>query len=81
MLCSNCGKQIPSAGQACPHCRADKSKGPPSEVLLMCGGALLGLPVAVLCLMVGDLWLGVLGLFGGATVGMLAVALLTASTR
>lgn len=65
MICSECGKDIPFAGQVCPYChrekRADQNGQAPALVL--------GLAGAVLGYFIGEDWGVIVGLVVGAIVG------------
>lgn len=48
MHCSGCGKQIPFAGQVCPHCQRDKSADQQRHAISMIGifvGGVIGYAV------------------------------------
>lgn len=63
MHCSNCGSDIPFAGNVCPHCHADKSGDQATMALAVIGGGIGG-------------WLGYsIGDFGGALVGFFCGAI------
>ncbi len=66
MQCSNCGKDVPFAGNVCPYCHADKSKDQTTMVV--------GVPLALLGAAVGagvfGLWGGVGGFVAGVVAGM-----------
>jgi RNA polymerase subunit RPABC4/transcription elongation factor Spt4 len=46
ILCSNCGKNIPFAGNVCPYCNSNKSADQDQEVIMQItsfSGAIIGL--------------------------------------
>jgi hypothetical protein len=62
MHCTNCGKDIPFAGNVCPHCHADKSGDQAITVLGMIGGGIGGW----IGYSVGDVGGAIVGFFCGA---------------
>lgn len=68
MICSNCGKTVPFAGNVCPWCHADKSLDQKRHAMMTLGGiigALIGLWVGPPC--IG--WF--LGMIPGLIVGLI----------
>jgi predicted lipid-binding transport protein (Tim44 family) len=64
MHCSGCGKNLPFAGQVCPHCQRDKSADQSSTV------------IAGVALLFGGFIGNLIGGFGGMIIGGLALALI-----
>lgn len=64
MRCSNCGKEIPFAGNVCPYCHIDKSGDQRTHLLALVGG--VGGAIG------GGLIFGFWGVLGGLFVGALA---------
>jgi hypothetical protein len=65
MLCSNCGKDIPFAGNVCPHCRANKARDQLGHMLATAGAFAGGMAGAFAIGWKGLLVGLVLGAFGG----------------
>lgn len=61
MHCSGCGKDIPFAGQVCPHCQRDKSGDQQQQALIAIGVVIGG----VIGLAVNDMF----GVFIGGVIG------------
>lgn len=64
MHCSGCGKDVPFAGQVCPHCQRDKSSDQAIHV------------AATIGIFVGGTIGGWIGGFGGMIVGAIVVGFL-----
>lgn len=82
MYCSNCGKDIPFAGNVCPYCGADKSKDQQAYAALVMGGiggAIIGWIVSAN--LIGEPCFGIIGVFPGGFIGALIGALAHAIVR
>lgn len=66
MRCSNCGKDIPFAGQVCPYCHANKSKDQNLTVFAFISG--FGLAIFVYWI-TQNIFYAFFGLIGGVIIG------------
>ena len=74
MQCSNCGKDIPFAGNVCPHCHADKSGDQTIKVLALITGSI----GAFIGNAIGDFGGVFIGAFIGAIPGFILGSILKA---
>lgn len=62
MRCSGCGKDIPFAGEVCPHCQRDKSNDQAQHTVIMV--------CIIACMGLGYLFNDFTGLMWGAGIGL-----------
>jgi hypothetical protein len=70
MLCSNCGKDVPFAGNVCPYCHANKSEDQQKQVF----GILFGMVGGALGWLIHGIGAALIGLFVGMVVGLIAAS-------
>lgn len=70
MHCSNCGKDVPFAGNVCPYCHADKSSDQQKQIL----GMFFGLVGAVAGWLIHGILVALIGLFVGVIVGFIVAS-------
>jgi hypothetical protein len=67
MHCSNCGKDVPFAGNVCPYCHADKSGDQQKQVF----GFIFGIAGGALGWLIHGVVAALIGFFVGAIVGII----------